>query len=108
MDTAAYTTLITHAPHMQSLGDSFREVQQRSPKRTDFVAQTPNNGMRGDAQVTVLRDVYTPLQHLCAELVAFPGLQDAIHVSDELLRRRAAASEHEGRVGSHSGESGQA
>lgn len=58
--------------------------------------------------MTVLRDVYTPLQHLRAELEAFPGLQDAIHVSNELLRRRAAAAEREGRVGGDSGVTGRA
>jgi len=43
-------------------------------------------------QVKILRDVYTPLQHLRAEIAARPGLQDAMPISDELLRRREAAA----------------
>jgi len=43
-------------------------------------------------QVEVMRDIYTPLQHLRAELKALPGLQDGIPISDEIIRRREAAS----------------
>lgn len=39
-----------------------------------------------------MRDIYTPLQHLRAELKALPGLQDGIPISDEIIRRREAAS----------------
>ena len=45
---------------------------------------------------------------LRAELEALLRLQDAIHVSNELLRRRAAAAEREGRVDGDSGVTGRA